>query len=187
MKLFRRKVAVRLSVMTSLLALSLGWWIGWGDWPNPKLRELPWQPDVIMVLGGGNGERPREAMRLHREYPDVPVIVTGDGGMIIEALTKAGMPTEKIRHEVSAESTIENAGFTSPILDELNAEQVVIVTNWFHVPRSLAVFRRSQPGREFAASFEARPEEFDNWHRYASRRERLAALLYLVRHQIWSF
>ena len=51
----------------------------------------------------------------------------------------------------------------------------------------LAVFRRHQPGREFAAAFEPKPDKMSNWHRYASRRERFAALVYLVRDRIWSF
>ena len=187
MKLLCRKSVVRLTLIAFLCTLSLGWWVVWGGWPNPEFQELPWQPDVIVVLGGGNEERPREAMRLHKKYPDIPMIVTGDSGMIVKALSQAGMPAEKIQHEVSAESTIENAEFTNSILDELNAKRVVIVTNWFHVPRALAVFGKYQPDREFAASFEAKPGELGNWHRHVTRRERLAALLYVVRYQVWSF
>ena len=185
--MLRRKAVVRLAVVSSLLGSCLLWWIGWGSWPNPELQKLPWKPDVILVLGGGNDERPREALRLVKKYPEVSIVVTGDSGIMLAPLLKAGISKSKIHHEQEATSTVENATFTDPILTKLGAEKVVLVTNWFHAPRSLAVFRRHQPGREFAAAFEPKPDKMSNWHRYASRRERLAALVYLVRDRIWSF
>lgn len=187
MKLLRSKLIIRCAAIIGLIALWLAWWIGWGAWPAPVPKELPWRPDVILVLGGGNDERPRETIRLHKLYPDVPVLVTGDSGMIYHALLKGGVPESVLRHETQATSTIENAELSQPILDQLKAQKIVLVTNWFHVPRSLAVFDRYQPEREFAASFEAKPEKFDNWHRYASRRERMAAIMYVFRYRIWSF
>jgi len=187
MNISRRKVIVRLTVVSCLLASCLLWWIGWGSWPNPEPEPLPWQPDIILLLGGGNEERPRETLRLSGQYPDVPIVVTGDNGIMLAPLLKAGISKSKIHHEQEATSTVENATFTDPILAELGAKKVVLVTNWFHAPRSLAVFRRHQPGREFAVAFEPKPDKMSNWHRYASRRERLAALVYLVRDRIWSF
>ena len=108
-----------------------------------------------------------------REYPEVPIVVTGDSGIMLAPLLKAGISKSNIHHEQEATSTVENATFTDPILAELGAKKVVLVTNWFHAPRSLAVFRRHQPEREFAAAFEPKPDKMSNWHRYASRRERL--------------
>ena len=185
--MLHRKAVARLAVVSGLMMACLLWWIGWGSWPNPELQKLPWKPDVILVLGGGNDERPREALRLSREYPEVPFVVTGDSGIMLAPLLKAGISKSNIHHEQAATSTVENAKFTDPILKKLGAQRVVLVTNWFHAQRSLAVFRRHQPGREFAAAFEPRPNKMSNWHRYASRRERLAALVYLVRDGIWSF
>ena len=187
MKISRHKVVVRLAVILCLLMACLLWWICWGSWPNPELQKLPWRPDVMIVLGGGNEERPREALRLVREYPKVPIVVTGDNGIMLAPLLNAGISKSKIHHEQAATSTIENATFTDPILTKLGANKVVLVTNWFHAPRSLAVFRRHQPQREFAVAFEPKPDKMSNWHRYATRRERLAALVYLVRDRIWSF
>ena len=187
MNISRRKVIIRLAGISCLLGFFLLWWIGWGAWPNPEPKPLPWRPDVIMVLGGGNEERSREALRLVKKYPEVSIVVTGDSGIMLAPLLEAGISKSKIHHEQAATSTIENAQFTDPILTKLGAKRVVLVTNWFHVPRSLAVFCQYQPQREFAAAFERRPEKMQNWHRYSSRRERLAALFYVVRHQIWAF
>ena len=187
MNISRRKVIIRLAAISCLLGFCLLCWIGWGSWPNPKPEPLPWRPDVIILLGGGNEERPREALRLIKKYPEVSIVVTGDSGIMLAPLVKAGISKSKIHHEQEATSTVENATFTDAILTELGAKKVVLVTNWFHAPRALAVFRRHQPQREFAVAFEPKPDKMSNWHRYASRRERLAALVYLVRDRIWSF
>ena len=104
-KILRRKAVVRLAVVSCLLGSCLLWWIGWGSWPNPELQKLPWRPDVIMVLGGGNEERPREALRLSREYPEVPFVVTGDSGIMLAPLVKAGISKSNIHHEQEATST----------------------------------------------------------------------------------
>ena len=37
-----------------------------------------------MVLGGGNDERPREGLRISRQYPEAPIVVTGDSGSMAE-------------------------------------------------------------------------------------------------------
>lgn len=187
MKFSRRKIFVSLAVVLCLLASWLIYWIGWGSWPDPGKQELPWKPDAIILLGGGNEERPREAYRLSKVYPELKIVVTGDNHLMLQPLINAGVSESRIRHETAATSTVENAQFTDSILNGLGAKRVVLVTNWFHAPRALAVFRKFQPEREFAASFEPKPERFSNWHRYATRRERLAALVYLVRYRISSF
>ncbi len=187
MKPFRVEKLVRLLPVACILVAGFAWWVGWGSWPDPVPRPLPWRPDAIVLLGGGNDERPRETIRLAHHYPEVPIVVTGDNGIMLAPLLTAGIAQSKIHHEQAATSTVENATFTDSILTKLGAQKVVLVTNWFHAPRSLAVFRRHQPEREFAVSFEPKPDKMNNWHRYASRRERLAALLYLVRDRIWSF
>ena len=181
-----RKWLLRFLVLAVVLFTSMAWWVGWGGWPDPELKPLPWKPDVILVLGGGNEERPREALRLRAQFPDVPLIVTGDGGIIFKTLVDSGVPAESILHEASATSTVENAQLTDSMLDRIGAQRVVLVTNWFHAPRASAVFDRYQPDREFVVSFESRPQEMSNWHRYATRRERMAAVLYLVKYGIWS-
>ena len=189
MKFPKSKTTITLASLACVLVLVFLWWIGWGSWPNPEKKALPWEPDAIVLLGGGNEERPREAYRLHKLYPEVEIVVTGDNSLMFQPLINAGVSEDLIKHEEVATSTVENAQLTDTILNnfEHKVEKVVLVTNWFHAPRALAVFKKHQPGREFVAAFEPKPEQFSNWHRYASRRERLAALYYLVRHQIWSF
>ncbi|MFC7338113.1 YdcF family protein [Haloferula chungangensis] len=182
-----RRLAVVFATLGLALMVALTAWVAWGHWPDPVRGELEWEPDAILVLGGGNIDRPTEARRLATRFPEVPVLVTGDGGMIYDELISQGLPRERLIHETHATSTIENARFTRKILDRLGAERVVLVTDWFHVPRSMEIFQREQPGREFFPVFRPRPEPLNDWHRYGSTRERIAVIHNLIRHGIWPF
>ena len=178
----------RLAFLTlAACLLALVSWVLWGGWPEPVYGEAPWQPDAILVLGGGNGARPHHALRLAAEYPQAAVVVTGDSGLIVSALLAGGLAGERIAHEKKATSTDENARFTRGILARGGHQHVLLVTNWFHVPRAMALFARHQPERRFHPVHDPKPARLDAWHRYASRRERLAALHHLVRHGIWVF
>jgi uncharacterized SAM-binding protein YcdF (DUF218 family) len=182
-----RRMACICGVFAVLVGIGLSGWVYLGGWPNPVRGKLPWRPDVILVLGGGDSDRPEEAMRLAKIFPKVPVIVTGDGSLIYDKLVSSGMPEERIIHEIRATSTMENARFTREVLDQLQAQRVILVTDWFHVPRATAIFERVYSDREFFLSFPPKPEVLNNWHTYCARRERLAVLHNLVRHGIWSF
>lgn len=162
-------------------------WILWAPWPDQVSQPLPWKPDAIVILGGGDDDRVMQGKFLADRYSDLPLIVTGDGGSIVKGLVANGLPVSRITHEQNSHSTMENAILTTPILNRMKAQRVVVVTNWFQVPRSLAVCRHQLPKIEFAASFERKPEPLTPWDRGAQRRERLATLVYLFRYGVWSW
>ena len=164
----------------------LGWLLA-GEWPDPKTGELFHSPDAIVVLGGGDEARIRQAANLAASYPELPLIVTGDGGSIVSGLLEQGIPRGRIIHEQAAKTTVENAIFTEPLLAQLHARRVILVTNWFHAPRSLKTFEKYQPLRDFVVSFEPKPEPLTKWNRDTQLRERLAMIYNLFRHGIWSF
>ncbi len=172
---------------SGVVGIFLIWCVFFSSWPDPRPALLTWEPDVIVILGGGDDDRARQGKRLADEFPEVKVVVTGDGGMIRNGLRNAGLSESRMEMEPDAESTYENSDFTAPILERLGAKRVVLVTNWFHAPRSLAVFRKGQPQKEFAVSFEPKPEPLTPWDRGAQRRERLAAVFYLFRYGVWSW
>ncbi len=182
-----RKHWIVLVVAITLILSPILIWVFCGGWPDPQPEPLPWPPDAIIVLGGGDNARTRQAQALAEQFPQAPLVITGDGGSIVQALRRSGIPESRIFHETKATSTIENARFTREILSKLKVTHGVIVTNWFHVPRSLAVFRTIQPERKWAASFEARPKKLDRWNRACQIRERLATLHHLVFYRIWPF
>lgn len=98
-----------------------------------------------------------------------------------------GMAPERLHHENRATSTMENARLTGSILGCLGADRVLLVTNWLHAPRAMAVFRHELLECRFAPSFEPRPVEFNGWQRLVSRRERAVVLVYILCYGIWSF
>ena len=121
-------------------------------WRQVMVVEAPMdRADAIVVLGGEPDARPREAARLFQAGVAPAVVVTGVGDAKANARTlrMAGVPADKIFIEKTARSTVENADFTRPILQELGARRVLLVTSSFHTRRALATFRKRIPGIEF--------------------------------------
>ena len=143
--------------------------------------------DAIVILGGGDEARWRQGLVLAANYPDAPLVVTGDSGAIASGLISHGLPARRILIEQAATSTAENAQFTRPILDEIHARRVILVTNWYHVPRTLRTFRKYQPGREFVVSFEPKADPLTNYDLAMQFRERLATIYNLLVRGVWCF
>lgn len=185
----RRKL-IWFLVMTGLLialAATLSQWIATADWPNPAATPLPAKADVIVVLGGGGEERVRLTCKLFQEGLAPKVLVTGDGGLIISGLRRCGIAETALIHETAATSTIENARCTEPLLRQLNARNVILVTTWFHAQRAQRIFQREIPGASFSVAFEPRTLPLSPFDAGDQRRERVAAFYYLLRHGIWCF
>ena len=83
---------MRRLLFTIPILLTFGLWILFGSWPSPQREEIPWEPDAIVVLWGGDQSRAREAIRLAANYPEAPVLVSGDGGYM-ETLLRANEVT----------------------------------------------------------------------------------------------
>ena len=107
--------------------------------------------DVIVVLGGGSHDRPGRAAELFKEQAAPRVIVSGYGDSEIDRrlLVEAGVPSRAIVVEDRSRTTRENARFTIPLLRELKARRVIIVTSWYHSRRALACFRHYAPEIQF--------------------------------------
>lgn len=162
-------------------------WVFLDPWTDPVPQPLSWRPEVILVLGGGDEARAREAIRLAETFPEVPVLVSGDGGYMENLLRASEVTKERLLIEPDATSTWENAVFSAPILDQLHATRVVLVTNWFHVTRARAVFEKAIPWIEFEMCFEPVPQPLPPWDKGCHRREKLASMWYAVRYGVWAF
>jgi uncharacterized SAM-binding protein YcdF (DUF218 family) len=162
-------------------------WVMWWPWPAPENRPIPWVPDVIIALGGGDNARARETSRIALAFPHAPVLISGDGGHMEGLLRADPVTRDRLFIEPDAKSTWENAIFSAKRLDQFHATKVVLVTNWFHVPRAEAVFAKALPHLEIATSFEPAPHPITPWDKRCHRREKLAAVWYLVRYGVNSF
>ncbi|EFE48159.1 hypothetical protein NEIELOOT_03076 [Neisseria elongata subsp. glycolytica ATCC 29315] len=73
----------------------------------------------------------------------------GDGSNEAEAMrdmaVSMGVPADKIRIEPRSESTYENIAFSAPLLHD--AEQIIIVSDAFHLARAEWLAKRHWPGK----------------------------------------
>ena len=105
----------------------------WQEGPSPAIRrrvaralDLWHRGDAQhFVLCGGVGRWP-----------------PSEAEVMAELLCSAGVPGDRIALERRSASTWENLLFARPLLESLDARQVWIVTDDYHVPRALLMARR---------------------------------------------
>jgi uncharacterized SAM-binding protein YcdF (DUF218 family) len=182
----RRRLLAGFLVASGSALLFIGWVCFW-PWPAPRHQEIPWEPDAVVVLGSGDVVRVREAARMAERFPEAPIIITGDSGFLEKGLIGFGVLPERLVIEPDAESTYENAALLAPIFQKRGISKIVLVTNWFHVPRSEAVFRNRFPGLQLFTTWEPPSDPLPPWDRHSQRREKLAAVYYWLRYGVWSF
>ncbi len=159
-------------------------WLWFGPWPVPRAEPVTFQPDAVLILGGGGRQRAEHGIAVAARFPSCPIIVTGDNGFLWEIVHQNIDDPARLHREMHADSTYENATLTEPMLKAFEARNVLLVTDWFHAPRALATFRKVQPGRRHAVDFAPKPEVLRKWDRNAQRRERFATVWYLLRYGI---
>lgn len=143
-------LAVFVATMATGLAV-LVWWFPKG-WRSVLVTERAMErADAIVVLGGESQARPEAAARLWRAgvAGRVFVVGTGDASRNIEVLVGGGVPADRIVVERRSQSTLENAVFSAPLLEEAGVGSAVLVTSSFHARRALATFQQRVPGVEF--------------------------------------
>ena len=136
----------------------------------PRPDPAPAQVAGIIVLGGGfegavnlarggyelnaSGDRFVEAAVLARRYPDARVVVTGGTGTLLldgegdgdtapRLLTALGVAPGRLVLENRSRNTHENAVFTRELVQPKPGEVWLLVTSAFHMPRSMALFRKA--------------------------------------------
>lgn len=111
----------------------------------------PVKADVMVVLGGGPAVRPIRAAELYQAGESLKIIVCGRGDDLTSQhmLESNGVPASVIRRESQSRTTLENAMFSIPLLREMGARRVIIVTSWYHSRRALMTFEHCAPGITF--------------------------------------
>lgn len=150
------------------------------------VESVPARADVIIVLGGEPRVRVARAVEAFKAGIAPRIIVSGHGDCSanIRELTDAGIPRSAIIAECASRSTLENARNCAPLLAELRARRVVVVTSWYHSRRALACFEDASPQVEMLSlpttGREATPRQF-------VLNEYLKLGYYAVKHGIWPF
>jgi len=133
--------------------------------------EVPAKVDGIVVLGGGlegqinlvrggyelnaGGDRFVETAVLARRFPEAKIVVSGGTGTLIlegepdadtalRLFTALGIAPERLILENKSRNTYENAVFTRELVTPQPGETWLLVTSAFHMPRSMALFRRAE-------------------------------------------
>ena len=136
----------------------------------PPWDETRGAPDGIVVLGGPinpelslargevslneSAERVTVAAALARRYPQARIVFSGgNSGLIISDGSEAefalklfrslGIDPARVATEDRSRNTIENAVFSKRLVAPTPGERWLLVTSAYHMPRSIAVFRRA--------------------------------------------
>jgi len=139
----------------------------------------PVTADVLIVIGGGQHERPLRAAKLFKEHAAARVIITGAGDDQINRrlLIANGVPARAIEIENKSTTTRENAEFAGKLLRAENVHSAILVTSWYHARRAEKTFEHFVP----EVRFYSRPAYFgfdrDDWSKcHINRRMRLEFL-----------
>ena len=111
----------------------------------------PATADVLIVIGGGQHERPVQAAMLFRQHAAPRIIVSGEGDDEINRriLITNGVPPAAIEVENKSTTTRENAVFTDRILRAEKIHSVILVTSWYHARRAQKAFEHFAPEIKF--------------------------------------
>jgi uncharacterized SAM-binding protein YcdF (DUF218 family) len=153
----------------------------------------PVTADVIVVVGGGQHERPLRAAKLFQQHAAPRVLVTGEGDDQInrQLLIANGVPARAIEIENQSATTRENAEFAGRRLRAEKVRSAILVTSWYHARRAEKTFEHFVPD----VKFYSRPAYFgfdrDDWAKcHVNKRMRLEFLKlpgYWVRYGIKPF
>ncbi|HEX5417496.1 MAG TPA: YdcF family protein [Chloroflexota bacterium] len=107
--------------------------------------------DVIVVLGGGDGDRARYAATLYHQGLADHLITTGspvgsDAGAV--ALTNEGVPRDAIVLANGTQSTREDAEETRKLIQSHGWKTALLVTDPYHIRRAFWTFRTAFEGDE---------------------------------------
>ena len=125
------------------------------------------QADIIFVLGGGGPERAVHGIQLYRQGVAPRLWFTGDralpemtsftdGQLARDFAVRAGVPENDIGL-LNTSSTWEDGQQIAAHVEQQNLRRIVIVTNWYHSRRALAVIRRHLAGKSVQVYYSPPP------------------------------
>jgi uncharacterized SAM-binding protein YcdF (DUF218 family) len=149
--------------------------------------------DAIVLLGGDRDGRPERAAELFKQGAAPLILASGFGDCQanVQVLEKNDVPANVITRESDSLSTFENAEFSVPLLRQMGAHRVIIVTSWYHSRRALTCFEHCAPDLQFYS----RPSYFGYQPKDSNRQkmdryikvEYIKLLIYWVWHGVWPF
>jgi uncharacterized SAM-binding protein YcdF (DUF218 family) len=119
---------------------------------GPERAELT--QEYGMVEANEDSERMMQFAALARRYPEAKLVYTGGSGELSQGIVShgdvmrlffrdEGLDPARLIIEEKSRNTHENATLTKTLVQPQPGEQWILVTSAFHMPRSLAVFRKA--------------------------------------------
>ena len=117
--------------------------------PQDKLQHA----DLIVAISGGEtSQRTQEAVRLYKEGYAPKLLFSGaaadhsgpsNAAAMEEQALEAGVPAADILIEEASSTTAENASNATPLIHQINASGIILVTSPYHQRRAYLNFRQS--------------------------------------------
>jgi uncharacterized SAM-binding protein YcdF (DUF218 family) len=133
------------------------------------VREKPVRSDVIIVLGGGDQGRIREAVTLWRQGVAPRLLLSG-GAPAVPGLSQAqlmarqaehmGVPRADLLLETRSLTTLQNALFTLPIMERQGFRSAVVVSSSWHMRRASWLFGSVYQGSGIRLTFTPAPDPY---------------------------
>jgi uncharacterized SAM-binding protein YcdF (DUF218 family) len=146
------------------------------------VRDQLTKADLIIILGGDdNGERAIEGVKLYKAGYAPKIMLSG--GPLAWHLTSAdwmrkevialGVPSNKTLVQNKSRSTLQDAQFTLPLVKQLKAKKILLVTSPTHSRRAKRIFNKLFGKEKIAVvSWPATVSDFKLdrwWTRYEDR------------------
>ena len=189
-------------VVVLALALTACWWLP-ALGAGLAMKPSEGQADVIVVLGGGGPERVMHGIQLYRQGVAPKLWITGDqpvsemrgfveGQLGRDLAVRKGIPADDI-YLLNTTSTWEDGQQIATSVKRRGLRRIVIVTNWSHSRRALAVIRKHLAGESVQVYYSPPPTSSRPPERWWSRDETLVMVinewikigLYLVKYRLW--
>ena len=140
-------------ILTLALILGIGYLalygllLGIGDYltPSDPLQKA----DVIVVLSGGS-DRTEWGIKLYQDGWAHKILFSGaamdktgpsNAKAMAAAALQEGVPSDAVLIEQKATNTYENGILSKPIIDLINAKNIIIVTSPYHQRRAYEIFK----------------------------------------------
>ncbi len=130
--------------------------------------------DVIIVLGGGDGERTLEASKLYKAHFADYVILSNGGTrdhpstvvaqQEIGRLIKNGVPQSAIIPELQSLSTYGNAFYTLKIMEKRRFKSAIVVSSTYHMRRAHYIFNKVYRGSNINLIYRGAPTDNDAYY-----------------------
>ena len=116
-----------------------------------RVEQLSRSVDVLIVLGGGDGNRIRHAYSLYDQGISNQFLLTGDSDpffltdhlqLMNDYISSLDDRNPSIILEGQSKSTLDHTRFIEPLVKKFNWKKVMIVTSAFHSRRAYYAFKK---------------------------------------------